>query len=320
MAPIFYVIIFVAVVFAVEGIYFLFLERRADASTVRRRLRALGSSFQASPEAREDSILLGEARGSVLGQFFAAVPKLNSLGLLLYRAGYTIRPERFVLLCIGVGASAWFAGATFLTDPYRAFPFVAVGLLPFVQARRRASARMLAFEQQFPEALELLTRAMRAGHSLSFGLQMIGDEMPDPVGTEFGQVAEEVKLGQDVRQALANLTYRVESSDLPFFITAIVIQATTGGNLAEILDKLGYVIRERFKLYGKVRAFTAMGRMSANLLACWPLVMVGALYLVSPSYVEPLWTSDTGPLLVLSSAALVTIGYVICRRMATIEV
>jgi tight adherence protein B len=112
----------------------------------------------------------------------------------------------------------------------------------------------------------------------------------------------------------------VDASDLPFFITAIVIQSTTGGNLAEILDKLGYVIRERFKLYGKVRALTAIGRMSANLLALWPVVMVGALYLVSPGYVEPLWTTPTGPLLVLVSGVLVTIGYVVCRRMAQIEV
>jgi tight adherence protein B len=320
MAPIFYVIIFVAVVFAVEGIYFLVLERRADASTVRRRLRALGSNFQATAEAREDSLLRGERSQGVLTQLLAAVPKLEGLGLLLYRAGYTIRPERFVLLSVALGVGAWFAAATFLADPYRAVPFLGVAFLPFVQARRRAARRMAAFEQQFPEALELLTRAMRAGHSLSFGLQMIGEEMPDPIGTEFAQVAEEVKLGQDVRQALANLSYRVDAADLPFFITAIVIQATTGGNLAEILDKLGYVIRERFKLYGKVRALTAMGRMSANLLACWPLVMVGALYMVSPGYVEPLWTSDTGPLLVLSSAVLVVIGYVICRRMATIEV
>ena len=320
MAPIFYVIIFVAVVFAVEGIYFLFLERRADASTVRRRLRALGSNLQATAEAREDSLLRGEKGESVLNQLLAAVPKLDGLGLLLYRAGWTLRPERFVLLSIAVGIGGWLAAATFLGDPYRAVPFLAVGFLPLVQVRRRATQRMAAFEQQFPEALELLTRAMRAGHSLSFGLQMIGDEMPDPIGTEFGQVAEEVKLGQDVRQALANLSYRVDAADLPFFITAIVIQATTGGNLAEILDKLGYVIRERFKLYGKVRALTAIGRMSANLLACWPLVMVGALYMVSPGYVEPLWTSDTGPLLMLSSAALVTVGYVICRRMATIEV
>jgi len=320
MAPIFYVIIFVAVVFAVEGLYFLFLERRADSSTVRRRLRALGSTFQSTAQARESSILRGEASGSIAAQLLAAVPKLDGLGLLLYRAGWTIRPERFVLLSIGVGIGAWFFGSTFVGDPYRALPLLGAGFLPFVQARRRADKRMAAFEKQFPEALELLTRAMRAGHSLSFGLQMIGDEMPDPVGTEFGQVAEEVKLGQDVRQALANLAYRVNCADLPFFITAIVIQATTGGNLAEILDKLGYVIRERFKLYGKVKALTAMGRASANLLAGWPLVMVGALYAVNRDYVAPLWEEEGGQFLALISFVLVVIGYVICRRMAMIKV
>jgi tight adherence protein B len=320
MGPIFYVIIFVAVVFAVEGFYFLFLEHRAEVSTVRRRLRALSSDLQATPESGERSILLGGSRGSVVEQLLAALPRVDGLSLLLYRAGYTIRPDRFVLLCLAIAAGAWFAAWTVVADLTRALPFALAGLLPFLQVTRRARARMQEFERQFPEALELLTRAMRAGHSLSFGLQMIGEEMADPIGTEFGQVAEEVKLGQDVRQALANLAYRVDASDLPFFITAIVIQSTTGGNLAEILDKLGYVIRERFKLYGKVRALTAIGRMSANLLALWPVVMVGALYLVSPGYVEPLWTTPTGPLLVLVSGVLVTIGYVVCRRMAQIEV
>ena len=121
-------------------------------------------------------------------------------------------------------------------------------------------------------------------------------------------------------EALRNLAYRIDVEDLPFFITAIAIQRETGGNLTEILDKLGHVIRERFKLYGKVRGITAMGCMTANMLAFWPLVMVGALYSVNPGYVEPLWRTSEGHMMVMICAALVGIGYTVCRKMAEIKV
>ncbi len=161
---------------------------------------------------------------------------------------------------------------------------------------------------------------MRAGHSLTAGLQMVGQEIADPVGTEFSHVAEEVKLGQDVRQALAGVAYRIDTPDLPFFITAITIQRETGGNLAEVLEKLGHVIRERFKLYGKVRALTAIGRASANLLAVWPVVMVAGLYAVNPGYVAPLWEDEQGHLMVFAAVVLVIVGFLIARRMAVIKV
>jgi tight adherence protein B len=149
---------------------------------------------------------------------------------------------------------------------------------------------------------------------------MVGQEIADPVGTEFTHIAEEVKLGQDIRSALAGLVYRINTPDLPFFVTAISIQRETGGNLAEVLEKLGHVIRERFKLYAKVRALTAIGRASANLLAVWPAVMVGGLYLVNPDYVAPLWEEQAGHLMVVAALALVAVGYVICRRMAIVRV
>ena len=153
---------------------------------------------------------------------------------------------------------------------------------------------------------------------------MVGDELPDPIGPEFGQVAEEVKLGQDFKVALSNLVYRVEAGDLPFFTTAIMIQRETGGNLAEVLDNLGKLIRDRFALYGKVRAMTAIGRASANLLAVMPLVIVAMLYTCGGeggrNYVAPLFTTVPGYVLSAICVVLVVVGWVICRRMAQIEV
>jgi tight adherence protein B len=149
---------------------------------------------------------------------------------------------------------------------------------------------------------------------------MVGDELPDPIGTEFKRIAEEVQMGKDLLDALANLNHRVDVPDLPFFVTSIGIQRETGGNLTEILDKLSHVIRERFKLYGKINAITAMGRASANLLALWPFVMVGSLYVSNRDYIAPLWETPEGLRLVMISAALVIVGYLLCRRMAEIEV
>jgi tight adherence protein B len=315
-----YVAIFVATVLALEGLYILFLANRSDQSTVKRRLQTLAGEFKVNRGEGEDSILRRQRRETVIDRAVRLLPGGEELGLRLYRAGLTISPQRFVILCIAMGAGGWLAATIFFGNPVQAFPFVALAALPPVQMVRLARKRMRAFEEQFPGALELLTRALRAGNSLSFGLQMVGDELPDPIGTEFAQVAQEIKFGARVRDALDNLAYRVDVPDIPFFVTAITIQSATGGNLAEILDNLGYVIRERFKLYGKVRALTAIGRASANLLAIWPLVMVGVMFLVSPRYIEPLWTTREGPIMVVASVIMVIVGYLICRRMAIIKV
>ena len=228
------------------------------------------------------------------------------------------------MLCVAIGLGAWLVASIVLYNPGTAFPFVLAGFLPFVQIARLRSQRMDKFEEQFPEALDLITRAMRAGHSLTFGFQMVGDEMPDPIGSEFAQVAEEIKLGRELRVALANLVYRVEAGDLPFFITAITIQRETGGNLAEVLEKLGTLIRDRFALYGKVRALTAIGKASANLLASMPSCWLCCSTPAAARAADPMWSRYTprrpGMILAASALGLVVVGYILCRRMAQIEV
>jgi tight adherence protein B len=317
-----YVLIFLATLLAVEGLYFLVQGRRSGRqASVQRRLRRLASGLQAPEGRAEESLLRRSAgKGSFLDSVSEALPRAEKLDLLLYRAGSPLTSQRFMVLSAGVALGGWILGSVFFRDPVVPLLLLGLGFLPLLYFKRLARKRLGHFEEQFPEALDLLTRAMRAGHSLMTGLQMVGQELPDPVGTEFSHVAEEIKLGHDVRSALAGLAYRVNTPDLPFFVTAISIQRETGGNLAEILDKSGYVIRERFKLYGKVRALTSIGRASANILAVWPLVMVGGLYVVNRDYVAPLWETSSGHMLIYASLALVIIGYVVCRRMAVIEV
>jgi tight adherence protein B len=297
MPPILYVLIFLAAFLAAEGLWMLASERRSGArATARRRLRQIALGLQNPDVQTEDSILRARRESRrVLLDLVGMVPGGPQLERRLYQAGLSVTPGRFLLLCLGIGWGAWLLGSIALYNPAQAFPLVFAGLLPFAQVARLRTQRMHKFEEQFPEALDLITRAMRAGHSLTFGFQMVGDEMPDPIGSEFEQVAEEIKLGREVRVALGNLVYRVEAGDLPFFVTAITIQRETGGNLAEVLEKLGKLIRDRFALYGKVRALTAIGKASANLLALMPFLMVPCSIPAAARAGARTWSRSTRP-------------------------
>jgi tight adherence protein B len=242
------------------------------------------------------------------------------IALELRRAAVTLSPTRFVGLTLAVGWIGFQALWLWAPAPLWALPGVALSALPWLWLRRRSQARARAFEGQFPEALDLLIRALRAGHSLTSGIQLVADELPDPLGGEFAQLMNEVRLGQPLKRALDDLVLRVENPDVAFFATAVAVQQETGSNLIEVLDNLARVIRDRFQLLGKVRALTALGRASANLLGIWPAIMVGMLWLVNADYVAPLWASPEGRTMMLTSAGLVVVGYVLCRRMATIRV
>ena len=320
MAPMLYVLIFLSAMLAFEGVYFLIQGRRLrNQATMRGRLRRLASNIQ--DPASEDSILRIKSSGRFgVDAALDALGIGNHLRMRLYRAGLALSPSRFILMSLGLSIGGWLLGSLFATDPLMANAPILLGFAPWIHAGRLQRKRTLEFEKQFPDALELLIRALRAGHSLSVGLQMIGDELPDPIGGEFAQVADEIQHGNDVQSALANFAFRFETSDLAFFVTAVSIQLETGSNLAELLQNLANVIRERFKIHGKVRSLTAMGRGSANLLAVWPFVMVGALYVTNRSYIAPLWETDAGHTMAVVAAIMIAIGYYVCRKMATIRV
>ena len=197
---------------------------------------------------------------------------------------------------------------------------MSVKLIPIISVIRKGEKRRKQFEEQFPQALELVTRALRAGHSILFGFQLVGEEMGDPLGAEFTHLAEEIKLGKDLSDALANLAYRVDVADLAYFNTAVMIQRETGGNLAELLDNLGYVIRDRFKLFAKVRSLTAVGKWTANILGLFPLFMVGILTVMGAEFVSMLWKTPEGNMMAVAAAVLVISGYVLCLRAAQIDV
>jgi tight adherence protein B len=194
------------------------------------------------------------------------------------------------------------------------------GVLPAGYLYWLKSQRMAMFERQLPEALELVSRALRAGHAFSVGLKLVGDEAADPIGVEFRRVFDEVSMGVALPQALQNMTERLDSVDLRFFVTSVLVQRETGGNLAEIIDSLAGLIRRRFELQLKVRALSAEGRFSAIILFGLPFVVGGALYMMNPEYMSTLFTDPIGKNMVMIGSFLMVTGAIIMKRMVNIKV
>jgi tight adherence protein B len=316
-----YTLIFLAAFLAAEGFLSLLggsvRQRREGAA---QRLRKLAARLQSRDASGASLLRRGAGRRGLLKWLSWHTPGRRQLELLLYRAGSGTSVPRFIGTSLLVGFSALGAVTILLQSPALGLMASLLGFVPLALLSRRAHRRMRLFEEQFPEALELITRALRAGNSLGFAFQLAGQELPDPVGPEFALISEEIKLGQDLEVALSNLSYRIHAGDLPYFVTAILIQRETGGNLAELLSNLGYVVRERFKLFAKIKALTTVGRATANILGLWPLVLVGILTASGTAFIQRLWTTPEGHGMVAASAGLVGLGYWMCRRAAAIEV
>jgi len=197
---------------------------------------------------------------------------------------------------------------------------VVFGSLPAVYLYWLKSQRIAKFERQLPEALELVSRALRAGHAFSVGLKLVGDEGADPVGKEFRRVFDEVSMGVALPEALHNVTERMDSVDLRFFVTSVLIQRETGGNLAEIIDSLATLIRKRFELHLKVRALSAEGRFSAIILFCLPIVVGVILFKMNPDYMSTLFTDPAGKNMLMIGSFMMVTGAIIMKRMVTIKV
>jgi tight adherence protein B len=192
--------------------------------------------------------------------------------------------------------------------------------LPYMYVRRRKTKRMHAFEEHFPEAIDLLGRAIRAGHAFSTGLQMVADEAPQPIGMEFRRVFEEQKFGLSLEDSLLALADRIELLDMRIFVTAVLIQREVGGNLAEILDKIAHTIRERFTIERQVRVYTAQGRFTGYLLAALPLGVGFLIYMLNREYMTILWERPVGRLLISIAFVLQVIGFFIIRKIINIKV
>jgi tight adherence protein B len=305
-----FVFVFVGALLALEGLFELFNQRK-DPARVRKRLGNLASRVGNVEVEGGESIL--RHRGS------SRIRKLLELELLLYRARILMGVRRFLIVSAAFSAIGFFGVFMLTQDSLRSAPGLLIGFLPLVWARSKSGKRMRTFDAQLSNGLELVTRSMRSGHSLIAGFQMVGEELADPIGTEFGIVAEEVRLGLELRDALGNLMRRVDNDNLPYLTTAVLIQRQTGGNLAELLDRLSTMLRERIQFTGRVRALTAQGRGAATFLALWLPFIIGVVWMMSPGYLQPLLENRWGHYTLGSAFALDGLAYYMALRIADVE-
>ncbi|HYK49555.1 MAG TPA: type II secretion system F family protein [Terriglobales bacterium] len=314
--------VFVVVALGVFVIASLLDERSSKARLLRERLSTVDKTPER--EAGENLALLRDEMLSkipALDSLLRRSPRIANLQAMLEQADVKSRAGNVLLLCLVSGAVLGLLVLLFSGFPQMAWLGVLLGVfLPYSYASYKRGKRFQKFEELFPEAIDTLARAVRAGHAFTTALELIANEIADPVASEFRKLFEEQKFGLPVRDALINLTERVPLVDVKFFVTAVMLQRETGGNLAEILDNLSYVIRERFKIMRQVRVHTASGRMTMMLLMGLPPVIIITMQVLNPTFIRPLFEDPIGHILLVVGITLQTIGYFVIRKVIQIQV
>jgi len=257
---------------------------------------------------------------SQLERALSHVPRLRDTGFRLSQAGLDWGISTYVMLSVGWSMAFGIAVLMVAGSLLAALVGAVFGaLLPEFYVRRLRNRRARSFEEQFPEAIDLMGRAIRAGHPLSAGIRMVADEAPDPVASEFRQVFEEQRFGLPFEDALIGLSDRNDLVDVRIFVTAVLIQREVGGNLAEILDKIAQTVRARFAILRQLRVYTAQGRLSGYVLAALPVVMAIAIFFLNRPYIMEL-TRGLGKLLVIMAVIMQIVGYLWIRKIVNIEI
>lgn len=248
------------------------------------------------------------------------LPHRADLQRLLEQSGSSWSVGTFVLLTLGLGAAVGLSSSLVLAGPFGPL-LIAMGgaALPYLHLRRRRRRRTEAFEEHFPEAIELLGRSLRAGHALLTGFEVVAQEAPSPVNREFQQVYEQQRFGLPLKETLLGLADRLDTVDVRMFVTSVLIQRESGGNLAEILDNLATLIRERFKFRRQLRVHTAQGRLTGYLLAGLPIAVGLALFAINRDYMLPLVMEPTGRLMLLVTIVMQILGFLWIRRIVDID-
>jgi tight adherence protein B len=314
--------IFIVVVLIIELITYSYRNvKNPDRARIRKQLKKISASKQ------KDELPVDLMRKRVLSE----VPALNKILLritmidrldrLRYLANARYPAGFFILLAL------LFAGAGFLIFYLMKIGMtmsvafsICLGCIPFLYLYIKKNQRMKKFQAQLPESLDLMARSLRAGHAFSTGMKLAADEFDDPLGTEFSITLDEINYGLGVSDALKNLVHRVECQDLNFFVIAVILQRETGGNLAEIMEGIAYLIRERYKLYGKVRTLAAEGKLSMYVLLALPFFIIGALLIVNPGYIKTLFTEPAGRIMCAIAAFMMLLGAIVMKRMVNIKV
>jgi len=314
--------VFVVVAVGAFALGSLLDQRSARARLLKERLAEERKTPERSPE-EELALMRDEQLSGIpaLDTFLRRSPRISAIQKMLAQAGMDLRAGNFLGICGLAGIGAAIAAYVLSRHIEIAWAAMLVGfLMPYSYASMKRQKRFNKFDELFPEAIDTLARAVRAGHAFTTALEMITSEINEPVAGEFRQLYEEQKFGMPVRDALLNLTERMPSVDVKFFVTAVMLQRETGGNLAEILDNLSYVIRERFKIQRQVRVYTAQGRLTMALLMGMPPIIVVVMMTLNPSFIQPLFSDPIGHTLLVGGITLQTVGYFVIRKIIRIQV
>ena len=304
-----------AILFA-EGIYLLFFSASSYRSKINRRLALMTNQ----PDREGMLIQLRRERGLTSGGDFRL--PLVAFNRLVLQSGLTIGFTKLILFIL-FGAVAAFGGAMYFMNDlvYAAGAGVfAATIAPYLFLRIKRGRRHKAFSAQFPDAIDIIVRSLRAGHPVPIAISMVARELPDPIGSEFGIASDEITYGADLETAMRNLYFRVGQDDLPLFVTAVAIQGSTGGNLSEILENLSAVIRQRFKMRRKIRALAAEGRASALILSSLPIVMFGIINLTSPDFYSSVWHESITKVILGAAGCWMAIGNFIMYRLVNFKI
>ena len=256
-----------------------------------------------------------------LNKFLASVPRFKNIDNIIKKAGVRLPLGFFILLSLLLGSlgflGGWVIGKKLILGVLGAG---LLGMTPFFYILYKKKKRMQLFQRQFPDVLDLLSRSLRAGHSFPAGIRMVADEFPDPIGTEFREVSAEIYYGLNLHDALKNLTKRVDCEDLGFFITSVIIQRETGGNLAEMMDSIAHIIRERFKLFGRVKALAAEGVLSAWILSLLPFGVGAFIFMSNREYISLLFNDPLGQKMAIGAAIWFFMGILFMKKMVNIKI
>jgi tight adherence protein B len=316
--------VFFFVVLFILGLYYVLkIAPESDRrKKIKNRLQAISSPDAQEIEAEIDLVKKNQMSGVPLfNQLLSRFSQSNQLQKIIRQADLKLNVSTFVLLTLVLGTGGYLLSAQLIQ-------FLALNLLagavgcaaPFLFILSKRKKRFRQFEKLFPDALDLLTRAVKAGHAFNTGIEMIAQEMPDPISKEFRTTFDEQNYGLPLKQALFNMIDRVPLLDLKFFTTAVLMQKETGGNLAEILMNLSHLIRERFKIQGEIRTYSAQGRLTGYILTFIPLAMGATISFMNWNYIKPLFYTKAGHYMLAIAIFGQLLGYIFIRKIVNIKI
>ena len=318
------VIIFAVVVFVIEMLHYAYKTmRNPDSRKIRKRLKTFSYKENNNELDELSDILQKKVLSDVplLNKILFGIPGRKYLDRLLQQANAQHPLGVFILLTIFLAITGYL-GSYLITN--NKILVVTITLLlagiPFFYLCMKKKNRIEKFQRQLPEGLDLIARSLKAGHAFPSSLKMAADEFDDPLGPEFHETLNEINFGVNVADALKNLTARVNCPDLKFFVISVILQRETGGNLAEIIENLSYIIRERFKLYGKIKTLAAEGKISAIILSSLPFFIMIALHFTSPTYISVLFSDPAGKIIIGIAAFMMVMGILVMKKLVNIKV